>query len=81
MAPDSSSCGIVADGRERLEAAPEYQASLQQLQQQLRQQIRDRYATQLAAASWLQQQHLNWQIRRELRNKLRRRMPSPYALF
>jgi hypothetical protein len=81
MARCDSTCGIVADGRERLEAAPEYRASLQQLRHQQRQQVVDRYAKALAAASWLQRQYLNWRIRGEFRNEFRRRTPSPYALF
>ena len=68
---------FVADGLERLEAAPEYQASLKRL----RVSIADRYAEQLAAASWIEGRCINWRIEREYRAELRRLSPSPYSLF
>jgi hypothetical protein len=69
--------GLVADGRNRLAVAPEYQASLQRL----RQAILERYAKQLATAGWIERRFLYWRIGRAYRAALRRLSPSPYSLF
>jgi hypothetical protein len=77
MSHDPSQPGIVADGLNRLERAPQFQMRLREL----RKTIAHRHAAELAAAGLFGRLAIRWRMFREYRRERKKTIPSPASCY